>query len=145
MRSRVAPTNGTSYAIGVPTVAAMAKSLPIILTKQGISEHELAKVYHHDGNAYNVIVSEVKEKSTAKKQIGLGLLLGMQSLLEGGEPVVSKDALVTLCKTYSVYDPANFASHMKKNKQLFLSKGSGWVLTVPGQQRAADVIKELAQ
>ncbi len=116
-----------------------------MLIDQEVSQDELQRIFHRDGSSYNIIVGDLKVKPPAHKQIKLALLLGMKSLLETSEPTVAKDSLVELCRQYSAYDSPNFASNMKKNKQLFLTKGNGWVLTVPGQQEASKVIKELAQ
>ena len=74
----------------------------------------------------------------------MALLMGVREFLNTGEAFFSRDSLIELCKKYSVYDYSNFAKHMTKNKDLFLAKGDGWVLTVPGQEKAASVIKELA-
>ncbi|MFC1942621.1 hypothetical protein ACFLWU_05335 [Chloroflexota bacterium] len=112
--------------------------------QNNISDEQWPKVYHNDGNGYKVIVNDLKEKTTAKRQVKLGLLLGVKNLLESNEAFVSKEELMEACKQYSCYDASNFSSYMKKNKNVFLSKGNGWALTVPGQQKAAEAIKDLA-
>jgi hypothetical protein len=110
-----------------------------------ISKDEWTRVYHFDGSSYSIIVKDLRERPTSKKQVKLALLLGIKSLLEMAEATVSKESLIDICKQYATYDAANFAAHIKKQKNLFLPKGDGWLLTMPGQDRAAEVIKELAQ
>jgi hypothetical protein len=113
-------------------------------TQNDIKQEEWQNVYHFDGNEYSIIVQDLKEKTVAKKQIKLALLLGVKGLLDNNETNIEKESLIAICKNYSTYDPKNFAFHMKKNKHLFLQKDGGWTLTIPGQQEAAIVIKELA-
>jgi hypothetical protein len=97
-----------------------------------------------DGNSYRIIVKDLKEKTNSKKQVKLALLLGVGGLLAGGQPVFSKERLIEVCREYGAYDAPNFASHMKKQRDMFISQGNDWSLTVPAQQRAAEAIKELA-
>lgn len=128
---------------GVAGAAIAAKT--DFFSRYNISQEEWTRIFHFDGSSYSVIVKDLKEKTTTKKQVKLALLLGIKGLLETGEALISKDSLVELCKNYAAYDPTNFAKYMKKNKNLFLAKGDGWVLTMPGQDKAAEVIKELAK
>ena len=89
-------------------------------------------------------VKDLKEKTNSKKQVKLALLLGVGGLLVGGQPVFSKERLIEVCREYGAYDAPNFASHMKKQRDMFIAQGNDWSLTVPAQQRAAEAIKELA-
>ena len=97
-----------------------------------------------DGGSYRIIVKDLKERTNSKKQIKLALLLGVGGLLAGGQPVFSKERLIEVCREYGAYDGPNFASHMKKQRDMFIAQGNEWSLTVPAQQRAAEVIRELA-
>jgi|TARA_Y100000310_G_C20550678_1_gene747902 hypothetical protein len=117
---------------------------PIFLNQHQIPEPSISRVYHLDGNSYRIIVKDLKEKTNSKKQVKLALLLGVGGLLAGGDPVFSKERLIEVCKEYGAYDAPNFASHMKKQRDMFISQGNDWSLTVPAQQRAAEAIKELA-
>ncbi len=138
LRPDVAGGGGTAAGIG-------EKPEPPFFAKYSISEEVWTKVFHFDGNSYEIIVSAQKEKTKAKRQIKLGLLLGIKGLLETGTPHLSKDSLFELCKSHVAYDQANFSTYMKSHMNWFLQKGDGWVLTVPGMEEAANVIKELAQ
>lgn len=110
-----------------------------------ISQDEWTRVFHFNGNSFTIIVKNLKDKPTSKRQIKLALLLGINNLLDTSEALVPKSMLIDICKKYNAYDSPNFSSNMKKQKQLFLAKGNAWVLTIPGQEQAAEIIKELAQ
>jgi hypothetical protein len=121
------------------------KSKSTFFARNEITDEQWQKIFYFDGNNYEIIVNDLNENTTAKKQTRLALLLGIKKQLESNEPFIAKDTLVEICKKYSCYDSANFSSHMKKNKNWFLAKENGWNLTNPGQQEAVKVIKELAQ
>ena len=117
---------------------------PIFLEQHQIPSASISRVYHLDGDSYRIIVKDLKEKTNSKKQVKLALLLGVGGLLAGGQPVFSKERLIEVCREYGAYDAPNFASHMKKQRDMFIARGNEWSLTVPAQQRAAEAIKELA-
>lgn len=121
------------------------KLQPEFFSRHSISQDEWSKVFHFDGTSCSVIVKDLREKTVSKKQVKLGLLLGVASLLESGEATISKESLVDMCQQYAAYDSKNFATHMRNQKNVFLPKGDGWLLTMPGQEEAAEAIKELAQ
>ena len=137
----------TQAIVGLPAAAVQVPEKPKFdfFSQHGISDDEWSRVFHFDGSSYSIIVKSLGEKRTSKKQIKLALLLGTTKLLNTREATILKDELMELCKTYSAYDQANFAAHMKNQKDLFLAKGNDWILTVPGRDKAAEVIKELAQ
>lgn len=130
---------------GVPTaVAAMpGKGGFDFFQSHDISSNEWTRVYHFDGSSYTIIVKDLKERAISKRQLKLGLLLGIKNLLETSEALVPKSTLIDICKKYTAYDSPNFSANMKKNKHFFLSKGNEWILTVPGQENAAEIIKGL--
>jgi len=117
---------------------------PIFLEQHQIPSASISRVYHLDGDSYRIIVKDLKEKTNSKKQVKLALLLGVGALLAGGQPVFTKERLIEVCREYGAYDGPNFASHMKKQRDMFIAQGNEWSLTVPAQQRAAEAIKELA-
>lgn len=131
---------------GTPAIGAQVpgKPEPAFFSHYSIS-YEWTRVFHFDGSSYLIIVQDLKEKAKAKKQVKLALLLGIKELLETGEASISKEALIDICKKYAAYDSPNFSSNMRKHKNLFLAKDDGWSLTMPGQEKAAEIIKELVQ
>jgi len=135
--SQPAPSSET-----IPGLSGTASSF---FSRNGITQEQWTSIFHFDGNECSVIVRDLKEKTTAPMQIKLALLLGVKNLFETGVATVLKDELINMCKQYAAYDRSNFAAHMKKQKNLFLQKGTNWELTRPGQSKASEVIKELAQ
>jgi hypothetical protein len=117
---------------------------PIFLDQYQIPSLSISRVYHLNGDSYRIIVKDLNERTISKKQVKLALLLGIGELLTADSPVFSKDRLIEVCREYGAYDAPNFASHMKKQRDMFIVQGNGWSLTVPGQQRGAEAIKELA-
>ncbi len=115
----------------------------LFMDQHQIPEASISRVYHLDGQSYRIIVKDLKEKTNSKKQVKLALLLGIGGLLSSGQPIFSKERLIEACREYGAYDAPNFASHMKKQRDMFISQGNEWSLTVPAQQRAAEAIKEL--
>ena len=141
------PTAGLENAIsggGLSRPAPSNDRALVFLEQHQIPSGSLSRVYHLDGNSYRIIVKDLREKTNSKKQVKLALLLGVGGLLIGEQPVFSKERLIETCREYGAYDAPNFASHMKKQRDLFISQGNEWSLTVPAQQRAADAIKDLA-
>ena len=117
---------------------------PIFLDQYQIPNLSISRVYHLNGDSYRIIVKDLDERTISKKQVKLALLLGVGELLTEDSPVFSKDRLIEVCREYSAYDAPNFASHMKKQRDMFIAQGNQWSLTVPAQQRAAEAIKKLA-
>lgn len=129
--------------IGTP-IKETSKTAQAFFTSHSISEEEWTRVFHFDGNEYQIIVNNLKEKGKAGKQVKLALLLGVKNMFETGSPDIPKGILIEMCKHYASHDSANFSSIMKKQKNIFLQKGKNWFLTIPGEDKAAEVIKDLA-
>ena len=138
------PSNGSYLSPGHAGRQPAGERGPIFLDQHQIPAQSISRVYHLDGDSYRIIVKDLKEKTNSKKQVKLALLLGVGGLLAGGQPVFSKERLIEVCREYGAYDAPNFASHMKKQRDMFIAQGNDWSLTVPAQQRAAEAIKELA-
>lgn len=132
---------------GAPVIGpkVTGKLKPEFFSHYSISQDEWTRLFHFDGTSCSIIVKDLREKTVSRKQVKLALLIGIKSLLETREATISKESLIDICEQYATYDSSNFATHMKNQKNLFLPKGDSWLLTMPGQEKAADVIKELAQ
>jgi len=130
-----------------PIIKEDVKPTDGFFTQCGISEDQWKRVFNHDGTQYIIIinVNSLKEKVNSKKQVKLALLLGIKNLFETGAADIQKDMLVDTCKNYACHDPKNFSTNMKKQRNLFLPKGDGWTLTMPGREKAAEIIKELGE
>ena len=73
------------------------------LAQYNISEYELSRVYHHDGDSYTIIARDLRTKPLSSKQQRLGLLLGVRGLLVGADPIIEKDSLMDLCRRYAAW------------------------------------------
>ena len=136
-------TQATDTLVGTPELQKNASSF---LSNNNISQDQLIRVFHINGGECNIIVQNLEDKTMSEKQVKLALLLGVKNLLQSGTPSIPKQELIGLCKDYASYDSSNFSAHMKNRKQLFVLKGRQiWELTQPGREKAAEVIKALAQ
>ena len=140
----ISPYEGSQTGPGLDGQQTTGERGAIFLDQHQLPGASISRVYHLDGNSYRIIVKDLKEKTNSKKQVKLALLLGVGGLLTGGQPVFSKERLIEACREYGAYDAPNFASHMKKQRDMFIAQGNEWSLTVPAQQRAAEAVKELA-
>jgi hypothetical protein len=110
----------------------------------GLNE-AISNVFQIDDGRCEIIVRGIETRKKATGQVRLGLLLGIKNLILNGSPNVTYEELRQLCIDHSVYDSANFAAIMKKNRDLFLTEANNWKLTKPGENKAAELIKELGQ
>ena len=129
----------------IPEFVSSRSEEPGFFARYGISEKQWTRVFHRNGDSFTVIVRELKVKHKSQKQVRLALLLGLAAIVEGNDTVITRDALVAACEEYAAYDGPNFAASMKRNKDLFIARGEGWTLTVPGRDKAAEVVQELGQ
>jgi hypothetical protein len=96
-------------------------------------------------------IHEPRNVKNAAGQIQWALLLGLKSALLGGEMTVDPEAVRSVCIEKGFYDKANFAATFKTpaNKGLFngLLKPQGETrkLTASGEEKLAEVLKELAK
>jgi len=144
-----AETMPTEAVAGVPPASTEPSGKPKsdFFSQYNILQDEWSRVFHFDGDSWSIIIKakDLREKAKSKKQIKLALLVGVKNLLKTGESAILRTELIDMCNQYSTYDQGNFAAHMKSQHNLFLRKGDGWILTRPGNEEAAKVIKELAK
>lgn len=103
----------------------------------------VSHVFQLEDNKCHIIVKHLKTEKKASGQVRLALLIGIKQLAEEGIPNIPNEELRKLCTEHAVFDNPNFAANMKKNKNLFLPQGRDWKLTKPGENEAANLIKEL--
>ena len=103
------------------------------------------RVFHLRGDSSVISVKNLKESTKAKKQIKLALLLGIADIKSGGRGSIDRSELVDLCKKYATHDSPNFSATMKRQRDLLVETDGGWELTIPGEERALEAVKELAQ
>jgi len=116
---------------------------PGFFQQHNIAQDVWSKVFNIKGETCDIIVRDLKVKPKSRRQIRLALLGAVANFLVTGKASVTKQWLVDMCKRYGAYDSPNFSAHMRKRVDLFVARGDVWEITVPGQQEAANVIKEL--
>jgi hypothetical protein len=117
-----------------------------------VKDHGLTKavrnVFHIESGKCEIIVRDLKTKDKAPAQVRLALLIGIKHMAGEETANIPNEELRYLCSTHAMLDTANFASIIRKNKDLFLQVGKGrkkdWKLTKPGEDKAQELIKELA-
>ena len=111
----------------------------------GVDQNAWKKVFHLQGDSWVIIAKSLKETTKAKRQVKLALLLGIADMKTSGRSFINRTALVDYCKKYAAYDSPNFAATMRRQKELLIETDGGWELTMPGQERALEVVEELTQ
>ena len=115
------------------------------ISSNGIDANVWQKAFHFQEDSWVIIVRNLKETTKAKKQVKLALLSGIADKHSGGRGLIARTTLVDYCKNHAAYDSANFSATMKRQKDLFIDADGGWMLTIPGEERALEVIEELTQ
>ncbi len=114
------------------------------IKQNGITIEELEQVFHFDQGGVEFIASEISGKNGKEKTQNAYIICGVQKLLsEGGLTFEDKEAR-GLCENLGCYNQPNHSVYLKSiGNAITGSKSKGWTLTVPGQKRAALLIKEM--
>lgn len=98
-----------------------------------------------DGDSISILKT-ISDKRKSKKAVALALKYLFAKSLKGVEEVPSGE-IIEVCKNHNAFDQTNFAQHLVRAKQYFIVKGKGkskmFKLTVPGKNRAIELIQEL--
>ena len=112
--------------------------------RYAVTMEQVQRVLEFEESGFQVI-AKLSTKVKSHIQEALALLIGVGHIAVEGIGTIPKNDLIEACKEYAGYDQPNFSSHMRKRKNLFGSESEGnWKLTRPGEERAADMIKEIA-
>lgn len=109
----------------------------------GLSRDVMTRIFHIEGGKYKIIVKDLKVKPKAKKQVKLALLLGMKNKMETGTPLIPREELSQICPQYGALE-INIKRNINRRRDLFIEKGDTWKLTILGEQKAREIIEELA-
>ena len=114
------------------------------IKQNGLSIEELEQVFHFGQDGVEFIASEISGKSDKEKTHNAYAVCGVQKLLSEGSLSFDDKEARTLCENLGCYNQANHSVYLKSIGNLITgSKSKGWTLTVPGQKKAALIIKEL--
>jgi len=113
------------------------------LRKHLVTDEQLERVFHFDGKVE--LIATPPGGNKREQTVNAYILLGLQHLLQDDEPKFSEEAAVDLCKRLGCYDSPNHAqTRTKFGNRVTGSKASGFTLTVPGLDEAANLVKTFA-
>jgi hypothetical protein len=114
------------------------------LRKNGLTEEFLERVFHVvDGKPQ--LIATIPGTKKREQTVNAYLLVAVQSFLATDELRFSDGDAVALCKRVGCYDKANHAVTRGTFGNRFSgSKETGYVLTTPGLEQAANLIKAMA-
>lgn len=134
------PTGGASVASSRHVSGPKAQAW---IRKHGLTDAQLEQVFHFDNDQVEMIAIPPGE-TNREKTINAYILIGAQHLLLQDEAKFTEGNAVAACKNLGCHDSANHAQTRSKfGNKISGSKDGGYVLTVPGLDQAAALIKEL--
>jgi hypothetical protein len=148
--TNTAPKPMTPPAPGGPGGPAPLGGVPDVvkpfLTANAITTDILEKVFHPIGPGAQLLAASIPGNGKASKLVALSLLLCIKQALETGRFVCTLKELRELAAHYDCYDPTNFSSTLKANKNYYKprNKGEDLELSGPGLKKAGDIIKSIA-
>jgi hypothetical protein len=115
------------------------------MKQTGVSAAELEEVFHvTEGGAE--MIAAVPGKNKKEQTYNAYILTGVGQLLLTGNTTFSDKTARALCESSGCYDNANHSASIRDRGNEFTgTKDKGWTLTVPGLNRAAEIVKELSK
>jgi hypothetical protein len=111
-----------------------------------VSTEELQQVVHLSGGAADVIAGDIPGKNKKDKTYSAYVLAGLGAFLATASWTFDDRSARSLCERYACYDQANHSATIKGRGNEFTgTKEGGWTLTMPGQKRAAALVKEIGR
>ena len=112
------------------------------MSKHGITEDQLERVFHLDGQVD--VIATPPGNNKREQTINAYLLIGAQHLLQTDDSKFTETEAVALCKQMGCHDAANHAQTRSKfGNRITGSKDGGYSLTTPGLDRVAALIKTI--
>jgi hypothetical protein len=114
------------------------------LRTAGLTDAMLGSVFHVE-NGQPELIASPPGKQKREQSINCYLLAGARNFLATDEPRFADVEAVAECKRTGCYDMANHANTRTKfGNRISGSKSGGYVLTSPGLDQVAAVIREIA-
>jgi hypothetical protein len=116
------------------------------LKKYSISSDQLGHVFTISSEEVDVIAASLPGDSKRQQTLEAYVLCGLRSFIrDGADRFDDRDARA-LCQKLGCYDSPNHSNYMKAFGNLLIgSKDTGWKLTNPGFERAAQIVKQLTE
>lgn len=112
------------------------------LAKTKITKEQLEQSLHFDGGAVKVISLPGSATKRIDQVIHTYLMQGLAAFLATGEASFTDKEARELCEHFGCYDATNHAKYIKEfGNRITGSKNSGWKLTAPGLNAAAELVK----
>jgi hypothetical protein len=119
---------------------AAGKRVSAWLRKHKISDEELEQMFSNDSG--KIAVFAVPGTKKREQTINAYVLTAVQAFLSTDEPKFKDSDAVTLCKRMGCFDQANHAQTRTTFGNRFSGdKDAGYILTAPGLEQAAALIK----
>jgi len=106
-------------------------------------ESELRNVFDINGEDIKLTIKTVPGKNNKEKIINVALLylFGVDKARNVRE--VDKKEIMDVCKEHGCMDSANFANHIRSNKQLLIVTSKKIKITQPGLNKAKELINSI--
>jgi hypothetical protein len=116
------------------------------MKKYNISTDQMGQVFAISPEEVDVIAAGMPGDSKRQQTLEAYVICGLRSFTREGEGRFDDRDARTLCQKLGCYDSPNHSNYMKAFGNLLVgSKDSGWKLTNPGFERAAQIVKHLTE
>ncbi len=112
------------------------------LKRTGVTQDQLDQHLYFDGGTAKVISLPGGASKRIHQVMNTYLMLGIAAFLSTGEASFTDKDARELCEHFGCYDATNHAKYIKEfGNKITGSKSSGWKLTAPGLNAAAELVK----
>jgi hypothetical protein len=126
------------------TVGDIAREGRQWMKRYNINEDILTRVFDIDDGKVRLI-AHVPGNSGRAQTLNAYVVQGLISLLSSGKAMFDDKDARQLCKDGGFHDEANHSAHLKAlGRNVTGSKQNGWKLTTPGEEKAAELVREMA-
>lgn len=112
------------------------------VNKNSITSGDLERVFYFGEDKIEIILNNLPGDDDKQKTINSYLLVGVISFLKNGEAKFKDEEARALCTTMSCLNNTNHAKYVASARGWIVgSKKDGWVLTVPGLNEVANLLR----
>jgi hypothetical protein len=129
-----------------PAAAGFGTKAAHWMQSNNLTKEELQSVFELGDGSIELLAVKVPGKTKKEQSINSYLLVGTKSLLAGDDPKFADKEAVVYCKQTGCHDVANHAStRASLGSKVSGNKSTGFRLSTPGLQAAAQLIKQIAK
>ena len=89
------------------------------LGRYSLTVEDVNQVFYKEGDKILPLYEDLKTTKSSECQIRIALMLAFRSALNNGEFVFNGETVRAECQTRKCYDQPNFATHFRRNAELF--------------------------